>query len=371
MEGAMKDFLQHRVVTLTAIIGLGLPALFALPAVASVSGRVALAPGLRAATPTRQDSGSPMPRLGGWGSARNRALSSRILAAHSWLWRHGIEVRQWGPDPASAKIKVWLVRYSPAARQALLARYGSAIVVSSQVIRDPRLLLNRWYDQPAFAGGDVISTPLGYCTLGPMIVENGSNPPVDYSITAGHCANLGDTIKTANNWTVGKVVNRYDSNNTADTEKIDAYRGSSNYLDAMWNGGQAPNLGDGSGDSSPGLYYEDHATFPSIGQGVTNDSAFTGEINDITVHGIDESFCFSANNCIAHLSEADRGTSAESCEPGDSGGPWIVREDGTEFVQVAGTTDIGADPVAGTDGYALCYYTQIYTILNDFNSYVP
>jgi hypothetical protein len=48
------------------------------------------------------------------------------------LARRGIELTQWGRDHASGKVKGYLSHYDDAARQVLLDRYGTAIIVSTE-----------------------------------------------------------------------------------------------------------------------------------------------------------------------------------------------------------------------------------------------
>jgi hypothetical protein len=66
------------------------------------------------------------------GTAETGAIAARLDADWAWLARHGIELTQWGPDPASGKVKVYLAHYDDAARQVLLDRYGTAIIVSTE-----------------------------------------------------------------------------------------------------------------------------------------------------------------------------------------------------------------------------------------------
>jgi hypothetical protein len=53
-------------------------------------------------------------------------------AERAWLACRGIELTQWGRDHASRKVKVYLSHYDDAARQVLLDRYGTAIIVSTE-----------------------------------------------------------------------------------------------------------------------------------------------------------------------------------------------------------------------------------------------
>jgi hypothetical protein len=65
-------------------------------------------------------------------AAETGAITDRLRADRAWLARRGIELIQWGPDPASGKVKVYLSHYDDAARQVLLDRYGTAIIVSTE-----------------------------------------------------------------------------------------------------------------------------------------------------------------------------------------------------------------------------------------------
>jgi hypothetical protein len=65
------------------------------------------------------------------GTAEAEAIADRLRADRPWLARRGIELTQWGRDHASGKVKVYLSHYDDAARQVLLDRYGTAIIVST------------------------------------------------------------------------------------------------------------------------------------------------------------------------------------------------------------------------------------------------
>jgi hypothetical protein len=66
---------------------------------------------------------------GGWGSPENKAVTERIAADREWWDEH---LSQWGPDPVSGKVKVYLVDYSEAAARVLADRYGDAIVMATE-----------------------------------------------------------------------------------------------------------------------------------------------------------------------------------------------------------------------------------------------
>ncbi len=56
----------------------------------------------------------------------------RLSADLDWLAGQGVQLTQWGPDPASGKVRVYVARLSEAGRQLLAERYGSAIVVDTE-----------------------------------------------------------------------------------------------------------------------------------------------------------------------------------------------------------------------------------------------
>lgn len=285
--------------------------------------------------------------LEGWGSAANKAISNRIDADLKSLAARGIKLTEWGPDPASGKVKIYLTHYSNAARHALEVRYGTAIVVSRQSMPRPSRY-GRTNDTVPFAGGDFVTTPLGGCTSGPTVIGNASGNP--FMLLAGHCATVNSTIKT-HGVTMGHVTNVRFCNICIDSETV-----SGNYADVVW----------GAGSGSSPLYNEDGALFAQPGQGqaslVTNDSAYSGEIRGITVQAVNQSVTFSDGITTRLLTKTSK-SGATICRPGDSGGPWIQHEGNTGNVKVVGTT------VGGTG--TTCYYQQINDIDNWFNVHVP
>ena len=68
----------------------------------------------------------------GWESAKYTAIIERLTADREWLAEQGVRLSQWGPDPVSGKVRVYLVHYSENARQVLANRYGQGIIVDTQ-----------------------------------------------------------------------------------------------------------------------------------------------------------------------------------------------------------------------------------------------
>ena len=51
-------------------------------------------------------------------------------------WRgRGADLAQWGPDPVSGKMKVYLAHFTEDARDLLVGLYGAAVVVSTESVQ--------------------------------------------------------------------------------------------------------------------------------------------------------------------------------------------------------------------------------------------
>lgn len=48
------------------------------------------------------------------------------------LAQQGIELSQFGPDPVTGKVRIYLARYNELAEKVLTDRYGSAVVVDTE-----------------------------------------------------------------------------------------------------------------------------------------------------------------------------------------------------------------------------------------------
>jgi hypothetical protein len=59
-------------------------------------------------------------------------IMERLSADREWLAERGIQFSQYGPDPCSGKVRVYLEHDSDDARQVLADRYGQGIVVDTQ-----------------------------------------------------------------------------------------------------------------------------------------------------------------------------------------------------------------------------------------------
>jgi hypothetical protein len=68
----------------------------------------------------------------GSSAAEHDAIMDRLSADHDLLASLGVELSQWGPDPDSGKVRVYLAHFTEAARQLLAERYGSAVIVDTE-----------------------------------------------------------------------------------------------------------------------------------------------------------------------------------------------------------------------------------------------
>lgn len=62
----------------------------------------------------------------------NAVIMERLEADREWLAAQGVELAQYGPDPDSGKVQVYLAHYTEQAHQLLADRYGPAIVVAEE-----------------------------------------------------------------------------------------------------------------------------------------------------------------------------------------------------------------------------------------------
>ena len=257
-------------------------------------------------------------------------------------------LREWGPDPITGKVMIYLAHYTPAAARLLAFRYGSSVLVSKQDM-SVSVELNRRNDFAPYNGGDWLDVK---CSSGPTVIDRSNGRT--YTLSAGHCAGLGATI-TTHGQLMGKVVNRIYG--TMDVERIDDLGGG--YNGSVWGGSATA--------ANPGSYIEVGALFAQPGALVTNTSAASGEISGIRVVAVNQMLTI-AGHTVTNLTKVYK-NGAQICQGGDSGGPWIQRVGTTDQAKVVGTTVAGSGRV-GT-GFSTCYYQQINNTMSAFNSYVP
>jgi hypothetical protein len=121
----------------------------------------------------------------------------------------------------------------------------------------------------------------------------------------------------------------------------------------------------GDGDTGQTKYSEDGTAFPQPGDLVTQDSAFTGEVTRIPVAAVNQTVIFGGGIRIVELTQAT--SSRVICHAGDSGGPWLQHEDGTNAVKITGT-HVGGN---SNTNCTTAYYEQIDGIQTFFDVHVP
>ena len=65
-------------------------------------------------------------------SAKYTAIMERLRADREWLADQGVQLGQYGPDPGSGKVRVYLAHYSEDARRVLVQRYGQDVIVAPE-----------------------------------------------------------------------------------------------------------------------------------------------------------------------------------------------------------------------------------------------
>lgn len=306
-----------------------------------------------AAAPASPRAAAPPPEPG-WGAtpsqaATNKAVTDRIHADQADLASQGVELTEWGPDAASGKVKIYLTRYSDAARGLLQDRYGSDVVVATQSMPRPAVQVDRRHDVAPFFGGDYIFVVDNgfFCTSGP-IVRNANGQL--RMITAGHCAPVGASITTTANPAVfmGTVQRRQLCDGCIDAEVV-----SGTYATDIWGGGP-------SGSKS---YCEAGAKTVVVGGHVAVDGAVTGEVGGTTVQAINQNVTFNDGITRSNISKTTK-PGATLSRPGDSGGPVIQHQGTFSHVKVAGIV------VGGNNGDTT-YYQQQGSINTQFDVTVP
>ena len=73
-----------------------------------------------------------VPQVSGDEPPESAIVIGRLCADRDWLAAQGVELAQFGPDPGSGQVRVYLVHYTEHARQLLADRYGSAILVDEE-----------------------------------------------------------------------------------------------------------------------------------------------------------------------------------------------------------------------------------------------
>lgn len=178
------------------------------------------------------------------------SLTSTISGDDANLRAAGIGVGEWGPDVASNTVKVQLDNYSPAAAQALHARYGSAVSVVPSAGRDLMIQPDSrsndtapwWNGDPLFYNGNKNDL----CTLGFAFIGNNSGR--EFNATAGHCGPNGSfNTSYNNNYFLGNTSTNYWTP-SASTDDIQSITSPGGFSYAVWHSDTAAHNVIGWGD---------------------------------------------------------------------------------------------------------------------------
>jgi hypothetical protein len=275
------------------------------------------------------------------------ALDAKLLGAYSHLRAEGIDLMQFGPDPASGTVAVTLQKPAASDMSALASAQGAAVTSSnyrdeasallqreagtgitlqSQYAAGSWVAAGRTNDTPAYYDGDRIYN-LGApatCTSGFNMVGSAGN---DYMITAGHCGNANWKTQAV---TIGPTTHNYltaTSGNDFQTIGIGPLGG----LGVVWINGSntAPVSG---------------ALFPALGVPITFNGSFTGEVRGATV--LDTNYIEPRiwNSVGGYYYDATNQVLAENpsggilCQEGDSGGPVYSHTPGSNVEAVGDIT---------------------------------
>lgn len=282
------------------------------------------------------------------------SITAKLLRAHSHLQAKGIDLAQFGPDPASGTVEVTLLKptasgmsalasaqgapvassdYRAEASAVLKQQAGAGITLRSQYATGLPVLANRYDDKAAFAGGDRIYRDGVMCTSGFNLHGLGG---VEYMLTAGHC---GSGTWTTQAQTMGNTSNNYLTSTSGNDFQLTALAGGG--TGSVWTtgGGGAPVTG---------------AYFPAVGNPITFNGSVTGEVRGVTVQATGVSACFTdqltgGTVCATHLIRANK-NGAVVCQGGDSGGPVYEHTPSLNVLAVG--------IIEGTNG-STCWATQI------------
>jgi hypothetical protein len=296
------------------------------------------------------------------------AIADKLFRAYSHLRAMGINLSEFGPDPASGTVTVTMdeptasnmsalasaqgaaitsFNYRDEASAVLEQQAGAGITLQSQYAAYSFAPVARDSDTPPYYDGDQIyHVALGTtCTSGFNMVGSAGN---DYMITAGHCHS--GTWKT-HAATMGNTTHNYftaTSGNDFQTTGI----GPSGGLGVTWTNGanHAPVSG---------------ALFPAVGVPISFNGSWTGEHRNIYVLKTNDTECTKATfpetgnqpYCLTNLTLGWDKTGNVVCEGGDSGGPVYQHTSGTD-VKAVGMIVFSSRDQNGNYG-PYCSATQI------------
>lgn len=293
------------------------------------------------------------------------SISARLLRAYSRLQAKGIDLTQFGPDPASGTVTVTLRKptasgmsalafaqgapvtssnYRDEASAVLKEQAGAGITLRSQYATRSPVLASRDGDTAPYFDGDLIyHVGAGVtCTSGFNIIGSGGGV---YMVTAGHCGS--GTWKTHAS-TIGNTSLNYLTATSGNDFQITYLSGGG--LGTVWTNGTntAPVTG---------------ALFPANGVPITFNGGITGEVRGVTVLATSQTTCAldpgtGTTICATNQVVAQK-SGAAVCQPGDSGGPVYSHTPSVDVLAVGIIESGENDGPNGTS--STCSATQIDT----------
>ena len=293
----------------------------------------------------------------------------RLSAGYRSLRAQGIKMAQWGPDPVSNKVQIFLQTYSKHAVRTLLHRYGAQWIVVRHatehwVFSDAGSAAvpqasseTRFTDSAPYFAGDIQwygtqSSSLA-CTSG--FAFTGKNTGNVFGMAAGHCvkdAGAGPSSFARTNTSSPRVMGQI---------QTQYFPSSKNDLASVSGGPFSPHVyGDGTT-----TYNILAKVFPGPKDLVTADGQKTGEVRGVTVENIDQIITVEGNQ-LNNLTVASKANTTV-CQVGDSGGPWFVHDGNTNGVWAAGQQIAERIDQNGVRDPTVCVYGQIGNLLSLVN----
>lgn len=305
-------------------------------------------------------------------------LTHELAIAGPTLKGEGIDLGEWGPNPATGEVSITLLtptaaaledlssyvtslngvttvvsasEYVAIAAPILVEEYGASnITVNPSTMVSPTFdSYTRYGDSSPFYGGDTITNSSDdTCSSGFEVTGNASGN--EFQLTAGHCDDGGSST--------------WYNNSDGDSDEYGAT--STNYFQdaadddfqTLYGEEYAPYVWTSDGSLSSDLGVK-AVGYPAEGDYVAVDGSITGLVTDNEVLGTGECVTFNDQYEDCWLSEV-QGDSV-LCQPGDSGGPVITRLSG-------GGADADGLIVGETDSGYDCYFFDLPEALQASNT---
>jgi hypothetical protein len=281
------------------------------------------------------------------------ALTQQIAAdATNWQAR-GINLAEFGPDPASNRVLIQLTQYTPLAAQQLTDNYGSSLIAISTTSDQATLLpaTDRYTDISPYYAGDAVwgsGQPIPNCTDNFAVSDSSGH---FYQLIAGHCTDfVGQYYYTniPNPAQLGTVAQIH----LRDSTQYDAALiGGVNSVGRVWTTG------------TTSISVAASAKSPAVGDKVTVNGQRSGEVRDTTVQAVDK--CIQVNyppvTWVCHMDKTIK-SGFVITQPGDSGGPVYQYVSGKNYVLPDGLI-----VATESNDNSVCYFHFLSGLLNLFS----